>query len=372
MFRVLKQALIACLLVACSAPQSVNCTPGSSSGTFPLKVRWCVKIDRPIDQPPKTSEGVIYVHAFDPNAAEYYAIDTETSKILWTYATDVTEGLEPFRWDIVKDYMILTGGLRKEGLDRLTGRPLWQRSDNSTLALTTDGEKIFLASGGSAQAIDPANGETIWEYTGLPSHRTFGIFYDSTNARVIIPADRLHVLDAESGRLLYLNDIHFPAGDREAIPYQGQLVYGAYIIDEVSGGVTYRINDGVNTNQPLLISSNTLYHLTTSGGLASFDLKTQSQNWVYFPMGTDSTIHRFLSNLAILNGYGYILADDDTLRAISLATGKEIGQWSGPSTSYSMAPPEQLVFIPSPGVVSSDNSLYVSLGTNLLYAFEAP
>ncbi len=371
MFRVLKLAVIASLLVACSVPQSMNCTPGSSSGEFPLKVRWCLKMDRPINQPPKIRDGVIYVHAFNPNAAEYYAIDAETSNILWTYTTDITAGLEPHQWDIVKGYVILTGGLRKEGLDRLTGRLLWQWSDNSTLALTTDGEKVFLASSGSAQAIDPASGETVWEYAGLPSHRTFGIFYDSTNARVIIPADRLYVLAAESGRLLYLNDINFPAGDREAIPYQGKLVYGSYIVDEVSGEVTYKISDGVNTNQPLLIDSNILYHLTTSEGLASFDLKTRSQNWVYLPLGADSTIRTFLSNLAILDGYGYILTDDDTVRAISLTTGNEVGKWSGPRTSYSLAPHDQLVYIPSPGVVSSGDALYVSLGTNLLYAFEA-
>ncbi len=279
--------------------------------------------------------------------------------------------MESSWWDVVGNYLIIGGGSGIESLDRITGQPIWRKNVSTVQAITTDGKTVFLGSSGYAQAIDPATGDTIWEYTGLPSHFTFRLYYDPSNTWLVIPADRMYVLDAASGRLLYLNDIQFPEGMTMSgtVAYQGKLVFGDMVVDSATGKVIYRIPGGVDLGRPLIISD-TLYHFVAYSRLASFDLKTKTQSWAFFAYDKTSAIREFLSNFAVLDKNGYILTDDDVLRAVSLDTGQEVGQWSGPVSSYSSAPRGQLTYIPPVSVTASDKSLYVSFGTNLLYSFE--
>lgn len=368
----LLQVVLASIIAACSAtPQTANCTAGNSTGAFPLRVRWCVKLDGPVIHPPRIQGGVVYVRVLNPSAAMFYAIDANSSQVLWTYTTDAARALESSWWDVVGNYLIISGGSGIESIDGNTGQSGWRRGVSTVQSITTDGKTVFLGSSGYAQAIDPATGETIWEYLGLPSHFTFRLYYDPSNNWLIIPADRMYVLDATSGKLLYLNDIQFPEGMTMSgtATYHGKLVFGNAVVDPTTGKVIYQISSGVNTGRPL-INSDTLYHFVAYSGLASFDLKTQTQSWVYFAYDTTSTIREFLSNFAILDKNGYILTDDDVLRAVSLDTGQEVGQWSGPVSSYSLTPRAQLTYVPPVNVARSNEDLYVSFGTNLLYAFE--
>lgn len=368
----LKLAFAACLMLAFSisgCTQGVRCTNGDASARFPLEVKWCLELASPIDHPPRIHEGVIYVRTSNSSAAMFYAIDTETSNVIWTYQTDTSKGLEPFLWEIVGDNIVIADGLELESLNRLTGKIIWHKTVNTVQALTTDGETLYLAASGYAQAIDATSGKTLWEYRGLPSHRTFRVFYDASNSRIVIPAaNQLHILEAKSGRLIYLNEIEYSAGTFwSAILNEGKLSDGAYMLDVETGRVAYRLPEGISTGWSPLVYDGTLYYFTTLGGLASFDLEMQSRPWLYFPEDGES-LHGFY--FAILNGYGYILASDDSLRAIRLTTGEEIGRWFGTPSSFSLAPRGKLVYVPLPSFTASRDSLYASFGTNLLYAFE--
>jgi outer membrane protein assembly factor BamB len=104
------------------------------------------------------------------------------------------------------------------------------------------------------------------------------------------------------------------------------------------------------------------------------DLMIWAVNWIYTTdeMVNSATNRMYLTAPVAYGGQIYILTDDDKLRAISLETGLEIGQWYGPQSSETLRPTGGDNYVPPSGLTSSAEGLYLSLGTNLLYAFETP
>ena len=82
-----------------------------------------------------------------------------------------------------------------------------------------------------------------------------------------------------------------------------------------------------------------------------------------------------ISPVGILEGTGYVIYSDATLRAIDLDTGQELGYWQPKLWDRWMWP----VCIPLPfpfctpltgvGTVASEDKLFVSFGNGKLYAF---
>lgn len=369
--------LTLCLLTACSStghpgfpPQlsDRHCEQGDPSVAFPLKIKWCSELTWPISHPPKIQNGVAYVRTEDRlSGSKFYALDARTARVLWEYDTYLSDGAEPYYWAVADNSVVVGRDDELYGLNRLTGQLAWRKAiDNHIFqAMTTDGRRLYAAFSEKAYAIDPASGETLWEWFGLPSHYTFVAYYDSGHSTLVIPADHFYVLDAESGRLLYQSREEPWRTGTEAIPYHDQLIYGDEIVDVTTGKVEYELDTGTDSFVPAVIS-NTVYYITRDWQqVASWDLDVRRLNWVY----SAGPRREFLSNFVILGHYGYILADDDTLRAVSLASGQEVGRWSGPQSSNTLRD-DPFDTIPSPGLVASNDVLYLSFGTNLLYTFE--
>ncbi len=366
-----------CLLIACSSiaypgfpPQlsDQHCGPDHPSVAFPLKIKRCSEFTWPISHPPKIRNDVAYVRTSDNlSGSKFYALDARTAHILWEYDTYLSDGMEPHYWAVTDNSVVVGGSDEIYGLDRLTGQPAWYKDTSSHIfkAMTTDGRRLYAVFSEKAYAIDPASGKTLWEWSGLPSHYTFLAFYDSSHSALVIPADHFDVLDAQSGYLLYQSGEEPTRVNREASPYQDQLIYGDAIVDVKTGKVEYELDTGNDSFVPTVIS-NTDYYITRDWQVASWDLAARRLNWTYWA----GPGREFLSNFVILGNYGYILANDDTLRAVSLGSGQEVGRWSGPQSSYTLRG-KSIEYIPSPGLVVSNNILYLSFGTNLLYAFEA-
>ncbi len=375
-YPLLMLGLTLCLLTACSStshpgfpPQlsDQHCEPGNPAVAFPLKIKWCSEFTWPVSHPPKIQNGMAYVRTEDQlSGSKFYALDAGKGHVLWEYDAHLRDGAESYSWAVADNSVVVGWDDGLYSLNRLTGQLAWRKAiDNHIFqAMTTDGQRVYAAFSEKAYAIDPASGETQWEWSGLPSHRSFLAYYDSSHSTLVIPADHFDVLDAQSGRLLYQSREEFARAGNEATLYQDQLIYGDEIVDARTGTVEYGLETG-NYNFVPAVISNTDYYITRDGRVASWDLDARSLNWAY----SAGPGREFLTNFVILDNYGYILANDDTLRAVSLASGQEVGRWSGPQSSYTLRG-DSIEYIPSPGLVTADGILYLSFGTNVLYALE--
>jgi len=342
------------------------CVQGSSSSGFPLRVKWCLALAQPVRTPPKIRHGIAYVRTEgELSGATFYAIDLSTANILWQYETYNTMGSEPYLWDIIGNFVVLIGGEEIDTLDSVTGQLAWQRQMRyqTFQALTTDGRKLYLVMSGFAEAIDVQSGKTIWEYQGLPSHFTFRAYYDDVHSTIVIPADHFYVLDAMSGRLVNKGEKEFPQSALDAIVYRGYLIYGDTIFDASLGTEIRALDDG--TYKAPMALDETLYYFTLSGDVVSLQLGRWGRNWMY----SASPLRQAVSNIATLGEHAYLVMEDDSMRAVSLSDGNEIARWSGPTSSNTLRG-NSIANVPSPALVTSNDVLLASFGTNLLYAFE--
>jgi outer membrane protein assembly factor BamB len=361
-----------------------ECVASVSSKDFPLEANWCLQLDLPITSSPKIKGDTIYINTTDAIAKSvFYAISTKTSAILWKYETEARMGNESFLWSVAGDYVIIGGPhqwvYRIEALDRHTGQRVWQTQINYIIeAIITDNDHLYIAAQNSLYQLDLSSGKALWEFQGLPSHATFRAFYNPANATIVVPADHYYIIDAHSGDLVYKGNDVYSNDPVDAVVHSDSLVYGSGIVNATDGSLRERLPGGTDYMVPA-ITSNTVYYVADQGGhsdttqLISRDLGTNDVNWIYSTevLVKSPPSRMFISDPLILGNVLYVFTKDDKLRAISLDTGHEIGQWYGPYRGKALSPQDGEHFIPPPlGMAASDKSLYVSFGTNLLYALK--
>ncbi len=386
---VLASLIVACTSGSLSRPSyreelyRNECADGVSSRDFPLTVRWCLKLDLPIRSSPKIKDEILYINTTDATTKSvFYAIDAKTSTILWRYETEAGIGDRSFLWDVVGDYVILGGrhqfGSLIEVLDRRTGQRIWQTQiDYLVEAIVTDNERLYVVAQDALYQQDSSNGKILWTFKGLPSHATFRAFYIPANKTIVVPVDYYYVIDAQSGNLIYKGSEVYSSEPLDAVVHNDSLVYGGGVVNAVDGTLREGLPGGTDYVVPVVIS-NTVYYVdqgdtTNTAQLISRDLATNDVDWAYSAgiALTSSPGNVFISDPVVLNNALYVFTKDDKLHAISLGTGHEIGQWYGPKSGITLSPQDGVHFVPPPlGMAASNTSLYVSLGTNLLYAFE--
>lgn len=373
-FRLTALCVLTFLLASCSnyrgfpaVLQKNKCLQGNATAQFPLKTKWCRELELPITGTPKAYDGVLYVRTSDNlSKVIFYAVDVETSNVIWQFDTSVAMGEPFYHWNVIGDYLIVSGLNKVQAMNRHTGQTVWQTSIPSLSGEVIAGsQNLFVITTGSVFCMSTSEGKVLWEFKGLPSHRTFRGFFIPASSVIVVPADKYYVVDAVSGRLSYSGDYDFLAGPISAVPYQNKIIYGNMMVEVANGKVVENLPGG-NTDIMPLVDSDLAYYIADLRKLVSWDLVRGKTNWVY---ATDTAIK---SSPAIYNDQIYVLTGDDKLRAISLKRGLETGQWYGPQSSETLRPTGGDNYVPPSGLISSPEGLYLSLGTNLLYAFEAP
>jgi outer membrane protein assembly factor BamB len=246
--------------VACSNYQGFptalhanKCVQGDATAKFPLKVRWCREFELPVTGTPKAQDGVLYVRTSDNlSKAVFYAVDAETSDVIWQIDTPAAMGEPLYHWNVVGDYLVVSGINKVQAVNRHTGQIAWQRSIPSSGEVLVANQDLYMVTTGSLFHMSTSDGQTLWEFKGLPSHRTFRGFFIPDNSTIVVPADDYYVIDAVSGRLSYESAYDFLAGPRSAVPHQNKLVYGNMIIEAANGKVVKNLPGGNADSTPLV------------------------------------------------------------------------------------------------------------------------
>ena len=121
-----------------------------------------------------------------------------------------------------------------------------------------------------------------------------------------------------------------------------------------------------------------MYLPALEDGVVAFNRVNYEVQWIYPPPSSTPTTDRVytLSQVALLDGIGYVIFSDVTLRAFDLETGQELGHWQ-PRVEDLID--WRVCIYPNPrsdciesaraGLATSEDTLFVSFGDGKLYAF---
>ncbi len=105
---------------------------------------------------------------------------------------------------------------------------------------------------------------------------------------------------------------------------QSELFIGGFVQDAQTGHIIHK-EDRYKTFLAPTVTADTMYLSAYSEGIVAFDRVNYGIKWIYQPQPSDSL--NPLAPIAILDGIGYVIFSDATLRAFDLETGQEFGYW---------------------------------------------
>jgi hypothetical protein len=151
---------------------------------------------------------------------------------------------------------------------------------------------------------------------------------------------------------------------------RGELFLGGTVQNAQTGDIIHK-EERYSATYPT-VTVDTVYLSAYAEGILAFDRTDYSINWVYQPRPSDPL--NPLAPIVILDGIGYAIFSDATLRAFELDTGDELGYWQPeasdlwwwPMCSF---PPFLCDESARAGLAASDDALFVSFGDGKLYAF---
>jgi outer membrane protein assembly factor BamB len=365
------------LLASCASESKAITEEVSVEGSegFPLRSLWTYQAEGDLTLPLLHTQGLL-ISRYDIRGTLrdiYIAVGADTGNLIWQYETDGSVGGVEHLVGVVADQLILAGNQRVEAIELKSGRRSWVSSGyNRVGAIATSDDTVFAASFNAVTALDAATGETKWRNTSMPGY-SFQVLYDAQADRVVVTPETFYVLDAHTGRILSAteNKGEWTPADcfRGLQIYEGRLYCETIVFDGATGELVTLTE--IHTDDrywfPPIVSG-TLSMRTLAGTVAAVDIETMGLKWEYQPTARPrNKPAEVISKAVILGDYGYAIADDATLRAFDVATGKEVGWWQAPYVADWRTGLQVYVIIPA--LVSDGQRLYATFGDQTLYAF---
>jgi outer membrane protein assembly factor BamB len=359
------------------------------SGSFPLKLKWYTDLgyssyERPVYQDRLVflpASNIIGSYGYGLTGTYWYGIDSTTGRVVWSQQT----GLYDFRRCLTKDYMVLSGPYSLRVLRTHTGEIVWQGERAQTASCSE--EEMFLSEvpRDTIRAINLATGQRLWSGT-TPIKSFYGLIYNPETEEIIaketnVPGD-VYIVDAKSGLLKHSFDkVKYAPNDSSTergpiyLVDRGELFIEGTVLDARTGQIIHK-EDRYDSITPPTLTTDTMYLSALSDGLVAFDRIGYKVKWVYQPQPKIRWIPlNTLSQAVILNGIGYVIFSDATLRAFNPETGQEVGYWQlglfdlwhWPICTFPPIP--DCVGTARAGLVTAGNMLFVSFGNGKLYGF---
>jgi outer membrane protein assembly factor BamB len=262
-----------------------------------------------------------------------------------------------------------------------TGEVVWKKAERANRVTCSEQEVFFNGvSRDSVEALDIATGQRHWGGT-TPQKSFNGLIYNPEADEIIASEstfpEEFYLVNPRSGQLLrsFQKVTNPPIEEIRGPMYlvdRGQLFLGGTVLDAQTGQIIHK-EDLYGTSTPPMITADTMY-LSSGYAVVAFDRTTYQIKWIY-PSQPPWALVYTISPVAILDGVGYVIYSDATLRAIDLETGQELGYWQPGLLErffWPVCAPVPFPFCtPTTGVgmTASEDSLFVSFGDGKLYAF---
>ncbi len=342
-------------------------------GSFPLRLKWQVDLGRSTYEGPAYQDGLVLFPASGLVRSYWYALEATTGHILWSQEIPRNN----LRRCLTPEYLVLSNPQSLFTLQTKSGKVIWQdkRGDAASCSELT----VFtVVARGFVQAQDLATGKYRWRGTTPPQY-VLGLVYNHEADELI--AGGAMTVQPETGYVIHFFDplfLVYPPFDRVDKPIfvvnKGQLFLGGTVRDAQTGTIIHEEHN-YSTVFPPTVTPDTMF--LASSSIVAFDRTNYTIKWVYNPRSNFEWLSPYpLSPIAILDGRGYIILSDATLRAFDLQSGQEVGYWQLGLWELLKWP---VCTIPptfncvgqsaTVGLTASDDTLFVSFGDGKLYAF---
>jgi outer membrane protein assembly factor BamB len=354
-------------------------TISNPKSVFPLNTKWVVDLGDSTYERPAYESGLVLFPARSFRNNNWYGIAADSGKAIWSQQVSGVN----FNRCLTRKYLVISGvePLRVINID--TGELIWQ-GDPFSASMATCNENIVFSSGvprDSIHAYDITTGQTLWSKTS-PRQSFYGLIHNPDENTIIADTstvpEKMFIIDENEGLLISSfekiastpND-GFIGMKAMYVIDQDELFIGGTVQDVRTGRIIHK-EEQYRTFLPPTITTDTMYLSAYFEGIVAFDRADYNAKWVYQPQPSD--LLNPLAPIAILDGIGYTIFSDATLRAFDLETGEELGYWQPkandlwwwPICSF---PPLLCDKSARAGLGASDDTLFVSFGDGKLYAF---
>ena len=350
--------------------------------SFPLALRWKIDLGHFTYERPAYQDGLILMPANTRFSSRWYGINAATGQTVWSQDTGQFKMLRC----LTTDHLVISGqGGNLFVLEPQTGTVIWKgsRRNGTGGARAACSEKlVFVAdSRSSIYTFDINTGEPSWIVENSKTNLHDPIYNPQVDEVIAYgPEGILNTIDAETGTLeRSFEEVSIPPyeewrGSMYVID-QGQLFVNGTVLDATTGRLIHK-EDRYSGLVPPVLAGNTIYISDSHQGLVALNRATFDVKWIFQPQNKlEWSPLVILSQVTILDGIGYVIFSDATLRAIDLETGHELGYWQPKSSDLWRWPICVLPLDPGcekyakVGMTISDDTLFVSFGDGKLYAF---
>jgi outer membrane protein assembly factor BamB len=285
------------------------------------------------------------------------------------------------------EYLVISSPSSLMVLKTGAGEVVWSREGAADTVVCSEGA-VFSSNAprDSIQAFALSTGQQLWGGT-IPWKPFHGLAYNPEEKQVVgNSGSLLYVVDPKSGRLAHSFEkvAIAPAEGIRGPTYlvdKGEFFIGGTVLDAKTGQTLHR-EDRFSALTSPTVTEDTIYISDSTerpgaSGVVAMDRTNYTIKWKYEPQHKLPWLPLVtLSPVEILDGVGYVILSDATLRAINLETGQELGYWQPGVLDLLFWPVCAVTPVPGcvestgVGITTSENMLFVSFGNGKLYAFE--
>ena len=328
---------------------------------LPLEKMWEISTEKFIDRPPLYHNGIILLQSnrtiwATSKYGEKLWSHQEKSKIRYVLVSDGAVIFETFDFFSPLSAIALPDG-----------HLLWQSSD-SPRVVKNDLDNLIVVAWNkqkSYQAITPNDGKVEWQYSlSNADPRMLLITIDAVKQKVYLRDNAgTIVFNGITGTLekrFSSNALHFPSWANSGKLYVQETTPDKLIaIDGEHNHILWEVETPRYKQFPPVFTAKTIFVGDITGKLIAIRQDTGRILWQY-PSYQNVAL---VSNIIVVNDIVYGIFSDGRLIGFQRQTGKIVGyiQFAGVSNTL-----EQTTI---PGIATSENELFVSLGYKKLYAF---
>lgn len=345
---------------------------------FPLNLKWQTDLGRSTYERPAYQNGLVLFPVNDLITSHWYGIEATSGKVVWSQSVKRNS----FRRCLTDDYLVASGTSSFVIFETTMGKIIWSGERAHTATCSEDTVFYVGVPRDSICAFDLSTKRCLWSET-TPFKSFNSLIYNYQAQELLakestLPGD-IYIVEAETGLLENSFDkvVYAPEEGQRGATYlvdRGELFVGGTVLDAQTGEVIHK-EDIYRTITPPTVTADTMY-LSSRNSVVAYDRANYEIKWVYSvePVGGLIPVLA-LSPVTILDGVGYVIYSDVSLRTIDLKTGQELGYWQPGLLERFFWP----VCVPVPfpfctpttgvGMTTSEDTLFVSFGDGKLYAF---
>lgn len=343
---------------------------------FPLSLKWQIDLGRSTYERPAYHNGLMLFPANTILSSHWYGLEATSGQIVWSQRVRRNS----FRRCLTDDYLVVSGASSLVTLEPKKGEIIWSGERAHT---ATCSKEVLFYSGvprDSIYAFNLSTKKSVWSGT-TPNIPISNVIYNPQTQELIakestLPGD-IYLIEPETGVLKDSFDkvVYAPDEGRGGtyLVDRGELFIGGTVLNAQTGQIIHK-EDVYNTNIPPTVTADTMYLSSTS--VVAYDRANYEIKWVYSAEPVGGLIPVLpLSPVTVLDGVGYVIYSDVSLRAIDLEIGQELGYWQLGLLErffWPVCTPIPFPFCtPTTGVgmTASEDSLFASFGDGKLYAF---